>query len=60
MPSSAAQQSSVIYSGGEQAARGDEHLRENTDSVSRQVSLIVKNESGNTENVCYINRVVFK
>lgn len=50
----------MIYSGGEQAAGGDEHLRENTDPVSRQVSLIVKNESGNTENVCYINRVVFK
>lgn len=50
----------MIYSGGEQAARGDEHLRKNTDSVSRQVSLTVKNESGNTENVCYINRVVFK
>lgn len=38
------QQSSVMHSGGEQAAGGDEHLKRNTDSVSRQVSLIVKNE----------------
>ena len=48
------QQSSAMHSGGEQEAEGDEHLKKNTDSVSRQVSLIVKNERVEIQKMCVI------
>lgn len=51
---SMAQQSNMIHSGGEQAAGGEEHLKKNTDSVSRQVSLIVKNERVEIQKMCVI------